>query len=232
MTTPEQAAKTDPTYADAARRDYGLLRGLMIFSLVLGSAGCFAFNLVDPDLWGHVRYGQEWLATGQLHRTATHTFTAEGYRWVNHENLAELALALGFDRLGVPGMLVAKCLWGMAILGLMYWVTRWRDVRSLTAWALLILVAVNLKAFFPMRPQLLSFMCCAVMLTLLEAAFFHWRRPFLRDEPMALPARPSIDWRPLAFVPVVLMVWVNSHGGFAAGVCIACATCLGGLWRC
>lgn len=214
-------------YAAAARADYRLLRGLMVFSLLLGCAGCFAFNLVDPDLWGHVRYGQEWIADGHLHRTATHTFTAEGYRWINHENLAELSLAWGFDHLGVRGMLLAKCLLGMTIIGLMLMVASWRQIRLLTACVFLLLVAVNLKPFFPMRPQLLSFLCCAVMLTLLEAAFLHWRRPFRGQDPALLPAGPTIDWRPLAFVPVVLVVWVNSHGGFAAGVCIACAYLFG-----
>lgn len=234
--TPHQTMPAEPPefdqqqreeYAEAARRDYRLLKRLMVFSLLLGCAGCFAFNLVDPDLWGHVHYGQEWIADGQLHRTATRTFTAEGYRWVNHENLAELAFAAGFDTLGVPGMLVIKCLWGMVMVGLMFWVSQWRRVQPLIACSFLLLVAVNLKAFFPMRPQLLSFMSCAVLLTLLEAAFLHWRRPFHRNEPVELPAQPAIDWRPLAFVPVVLVVWVNSHGGFAAGVCIACAYLLG-----
>lgn len=226
---PVAQADTPPSgdYAEAARSDYRLLRRLMIVSLVLGSAGCFAFNMVDPDLWGHVRYGQEWIDSGKLHRTATHTFTAEGYRWINHENLAELTLAYGFEHLGVRGMLIAKCLWGMTILGLMYWVSRWRGLRPLVTWAVLILVAVNLKPFFPMRPQLLSFLCCAAMLTLLEAAFFYWRRPFVKNDPVQLPAGPAIDWRPLAFVPVVLAVWVNSHGGFVAGVCIACAYLFG-----
>ena len=57
-------------------------------------------------------YGRELLNEGALPRTATHTFTAEGYRWVNHENIAEIVFALGFDYLGVTGMLIAKCLLG------------------------------------------------------------------------------------------------------------------------
>lgn len=207
-------------HAEAARRDYRLLRRLMLFSLMLGCAGCFAFNFVDPDLWGHVHYGQEWIASGTLHRTATHTFTAEGYRWINHENLAELAMAAGFDLLGVRGMLAAKVLLGMTLISLMYWVACWRGVQPLLACALLLLVAVNLKPFFPMRPQLLSFFWCAVVLTLLEAAFLHWRRPFRTEPAPSLPARPGVDWRVLTFVPLVMVAWVNSHGGFVAGVAI------------
>lgn len=226
---PRPAADPHPDYVRKAREDHRLLRSLLIVSLALGCAGCFAFNLVDPDLWGHVFYGQEWLAEGELPRTATHTFTAPDHPWVNHENLAELAFAKGFETLGVRGMLLAKCAWGMAIVGLMYWVSRWRRVPPLTVWALLLLVAVNLKPFFPMRPQLLSFMCCAALLTLLEASFLRWRRPFVRDAPADLDARREIDWRVLPLAPLVIVAWVNSHGGFAAGLCIALAYLFGRL---
>src|SRR5438094_195971 len=46
---------------------------------------------VDADLWGHVRYGQDVLAAHALPVTASHTYTAVGHPWINHENLAELA---------------------------------------------------------------------------------------------------------------------------------------------
>ncbi len=211
-------AASDPPAIDieAARHDYRFLRSLAIASLVVASAGAFTLNLVDPDLWGHVAYGRELLAEGELPRTATHTFTAEGYRWINHENIAEIVFAVGFDSLGVRGMLVAKCLLGVAMLLIMYRAARGREVRSLTAWAFLLLVATNLKAFFPMRPQLLSFLCCAVMLGVLDAAFRQWRQQC----ELRTGRSCTIRWRWLAAVPLLMIVWVNSHGGFVAGLCI------------
>ncbi|MEN0110573.1 MAG: hypothetical protein AAF805_07590, partial [Planctomycetota bacterium] len=122
-----------PTYA-AARRDYQSLRRLVIALLVVASAGPLALNVVDPDLWGHVRYGQEWIAEGALPRTATHTFTAEGHPWVNHENLAEWLMARGFATLGVPGMLAAKVTLGVGLLLLMSIAARRQGVRPIAAW--------------------------------------------------------------------------------------------------
>ena len=210
---------TAPVDVAAARRDYGILRGLAILSLVFAAASQFTLNLVDPDLWGHVVYGQELLAEGELPRTATHTFTAEGYRWINHENIAEIVFAVGFDKLGVPGMLVAKCLLGMAILALMYLTARRHEVRSLTAWVFLLLVAANFKAFFPMRPQLLSFLCCAVMMVLLDRGFARWRAN--STEPSSDQHREcNVNWAWLVAVPLLMVLWVNSHGGFVAGLCI------------
>lgn len=196
----------DP-HADA-RRDYQWLKGGLLLALVLACAGPLALNLVDPDLWGHVRYGQDWLAEGTLPRTATHTFTAEGHPWINHENLTELALAVGYDYLGTTGMLVAKCLWGLSILALAGWVAVRRGVHPLIAWGLFVAVATNLQPFFPLRPQLASFGLCAVTLVVLDRAFAGWQE-----------AR-QVRWQLLWLLPVVMTVWTNSHGGFVLGLCV------------
>lgn len=194
--------------ASEARQEYQVFKWGIVVALGLACAMPLAFNLVDPDLWGHMRYAQDWLAEGQLPRTATYTFTAADHPWINHENLAELAFALGLRHLGVYGLLAAKCLWGMSILFLMVWIARKHDVHSLVAWSLMLLVAYNLKAFFTLRPQLLSFGLCGVMLVLLDRAFCDWQE--LR----------RVRWRLLALLPAVFVAWVNSHGAVVAGLCI------------
>lgn len=232
MAASRPAAPPSPTGEAPARgeawRDYDLLRKFLVAALVLACAAPLSLNLVDPDLWGHVRYGQDWIADGALPRTATHTYTAEGHPWVNHENLAEWLLARGFPAIGVTGMLVAKCLLGMAMLGMMWLVARRQGVRPLACWTLLLLVANNLQAFFPMRPQLLSFLGCSVMLLLLDRALAGWgarRDDFEKTRRKA--DDQAIDWRWLAPLPVLFAVWANSHGGFVAGLVILTAVLLG-----
>jgi hypothetical protein len=70
-------------------------------------------------------------------------------------------------------------------------------------------VTTNLQPFFPLRPQLFSFACCAAMVVLLNCAFRDWQL-----------AR-AIDARYLWGLPIVLALWTNAHGGFVAGLCIA-----------
>lgn len=200
--------RTAAEHAAEARREYQWLKGGILLALVLASTAPLALNLVDPDLWGHVLYGQDWLAEGSLPRTATHTFTAVGFPWINHENLAELALALGYQHLGIKGLLVAKCLWGIGILLLMAWVAQRSGVHPFVTWPLLLVVATNLQPFFPLRPQLLSFGLCAVVLAVLDRAFVDWQ------------TEQRVRWRLLWLLPLVTVVWVNSHGGFVAGLCI------------
>lgn len=220
MISPTAFQPTTNPYG-VARRDYQVFRRLVIALLVIASAGPLALNIVDPDLWGHVRYAEEWIAEGDLPRTATHTFTAEGHPWVNHENLAEWLMAYGFRTLGVQGMLAAKVVLGLSILLLMSVVAGRQGVRPIAAWTCFLLVSHNLHAFFPLRPQLLSFLWCAVMLLMLDRAFAGWgnrRSDFRNSRRKADPT--AIDWRWLVGMPVLFVVWANSHGGFLAGLAI------------
>ncbi|HEX6960809.1 MAG TPA: hypothetical protein VF175_03005, partial [Lacipirellula sp.] len=201
--------------ADEARKHYRLLRIGLLALLALACAYPFTLNIADPDLWGHVRYAQDWLAAGELPRTATHTFTAVGYPWVNHENIAELLFAVSYEHIGVYGMLVAKCLLGMAIMATMAWMAMRKGVPAVSAWVLLLIVATNLHGFFTMRPQLLSFALCTMALICLERAFPNW------------PEERIVRFKWLWPLPAIVVLWVNSHGGFMAGLCIIGALLLG-----
>jgi hypothetical protein len=202
-------------FAARAREQYRLLKIGVLAMLVLACALPFSLNLVDPDLWGHVQYARDWMAAGEMPRTATHTYSAEGYPWINHEIAAEFALALGVDNLGVYWMLVIKCALGVAIMATMALTARRHGVPALSVWALLVLVAANLQAFFPLRPQLLSFALCTIALVCLDRAFERWNE--------SRTVRFTWLW-PL---PFVFAAWVNSHGGFVAGLCIVGAYLLG-----
>jgi hypothetical protein len=201
--------------AEEARKHYRLLKIGVLALLALACAFPFTLNLVDPDLWGHVRYGQDWLAAGEMPRTATHTYTAVGYPWVNHENAAELLMAISYEHIGVYGMLVAKCLLGMTIMATFAWMACRKGVPALSVWTLLLIVSTNLQAFFPMRPQLLSFALCTIALVCLDRAFPNW------------PDERTIRFRWLWPLPIIFIAWVNSHGGFMAGLCIVGALLLG-----
>jgi len=200
---------------EVTRRENRLLHAGILLTLALACAGCLAIDLVDPDLWGHIRYAEDWLATGELPRTASHTFSAPDHPWINHEILAELAIAKGYRHLGINGLLAAKCLLGMAIVGLMVSVARRQGVSLLLTWALMLLVCANLHPFFVLRPQLMSFGLFGLVLWLLERGFRNWQ------------ISRSIDWKFLWSLPIVFALWANTHGAFVLGLAVVGAL-LGG----
>ncbi len=199
----------------------------VVCATLLTCAIALAPNVPDPDLWGHVQYGRDWLAQG-FHTTATYTYTAEGYRWINHENLAELILAVGMDTFGPIGMLIAKCLAGVSVISLIMLQAKRAGVGMIAICVTSLLVAINLTYFWPMRPQLLSWLCYTLLLALLSWCFqgwegHSWLHRLERNGVDAAPKAPeysSFRMRFLWFAPVILCVWANSHGGFVAGYCI------------
>lgn len=170
-------------------------RLLRLVLLLVGALFLSIVSRADPDLWGHVRYGQDVLAEGRLPATATYTFTAPDHPWINHENLAELVFAAAMNQVGPAGLGVVRGVLALAVIGLFLGAARRRGV-SLPATALtVVLVAWNLGCWWTARPQLFTNAGFAAMVFLLDRG-----------------------GRWLALVPLLFVVWANAHGGFVAGV--------------
>jgi hypothetical protein len=147
-------------------------RGVMT-AVVLACGVALSLNVADPDLWGHVQYGRDALFHG-LPATTTYSYIAEGYPWINHEIVAEYALALGADWLGGPGLLIVKCLLGLAIIAAIMF-RAWRQGATLIpVCATGLLIALTLGNHWSLRPQLISYVSFTLLLALLSYVFEGW----------------------------------------------------------
>jgi len=218
-------------------------RGLWV-ALFLACAMALSPNVADPDLWGHAQYGRDALSEG-LPSTTTYSFTAQGYRWINHENLSELVFAIGADTIGSQGLLVFKCLLGVAIIGALVWHMRRKAITDslhgslrdggsgarcdfVTVCVFVLLISVNLTYHWSVRPQIFTFTYYTLLLLLLDYCFagwqFHcnlpWFRRTFRAEGDAKLEYSIRRLRLLWLAPVLFVVWTNTHGGFVGGLCI------------
>ncbi|MEJ7591396.1 MAG: hypothetical protein WKF77_07595 [Planctomycetaceae bacterium] len=192
---------------------------LIIAAILSAGLGAMTTNCADPDLWGHVQYGREVLRDGTLPQTTTWSFVAEGAGWVNHENIAELLLAWTVDTFGVVGLPVMKLILAVVILGLMMWTARLTQCEWLPIGVTVLLVASNLQFHWHFRPQILSYVSLAAMLTI-------WQRAFAGpDATFGAIAVSTLgrQMRSLWLLAPLLCFWANAHGGFAAGVAILIA---------
>lgn len=203
-----------------------LERGILL-AMLLACAVALSANEADPDLWGHVQYGRDALADRSLPETATYCFTAAGYRWINHENLSELLLAIGADTIGPIGLQLVKCLAGLIVVGVVMRHAFRQGVGLLAACLVSLLVAVNVANHWFMRPQLLSYTYYTLMIALLAWCFQGWEGQWRLWLPRAAagqqPAALVYSTRRLRYLwlaPVLFVLWANSHGGFVAGLCI------------
>ncbi len=211
----------------AARGEYRMLKWLLVVALWVSAALALSLNLADPDLWGHVRYGQDaparWpvapyrdpyvhgdrLPVGQP-REHCRAHLRHDLRLVRRRRPASLQVPGGPQHPGAHGLGCAR-----------------QGVKAIALSAFLLLIANNLTAFFPVRPQVLSFAWCALMLLVFEKAFTGWSL-WLHDKEGVAERAPTdaCRWTPrqltwLLLVAPIIVLWTNSHGAFVAGVCIA-----------
>ena len=209
-----EAPRPVPPPADPVAR--AMRAVLLVGCLVVVSMSHYS----DTDLWGHVRYGQDVLATGTLPATATHTYTAVGYPWINHENLAEIVLAWIAIHLGMAGMTAFSTLLSLLVLVLMERNATRQGVGFLVQSLVILLATCAMGPGWGFRPQVFTYTLFALLLVILERCF--------RD-----PERPEA--RVLWLAPPLFVLWVNAHGGFLAGLAVL-ALYLGcravvALWR-
>jgi hypothetical protein len=210
----------------AASADKRFAWGIAV-AAVLTWAVAFSLNRAEADLWGHVQYGRDVLATGKIPATTTYSFTAVGYPWINHENLSEVLFALIVDNCGIWALSTLRCLLGIALLSGIFWHARQQGVAPLTSGAALLLAAATLASFWQIRPQLLSYAFFTLLILLLSISFDgwqgEWHLPWARRLARADQTVPQLSagrLKLLWLAPLLLVFWANAHGGFLAGLCI------------
>jgi hypothetical protein len=156
--------------------------------------------IADNDLWGHVYFGRMILASGHLPLVNQFSYTAPHYPWINHEILAECAFALAFGHLSSAGLLALKLAVGLVTVGLMAKAIARRGASLAATAASLLICGSLLSPGFLVRPQIFTFLSLA----------FLWERIDAHDG--------TRDWRSLAPVPLLFVLWINTHGGVVAGV--------------
>ncbi len=183
-----------------------LLRLSPLVLLVSFGLYWFADTVADPDLWGHVRFGQDMLRTRSIIQTDAYSYRTQGQRWINHEWLSEVIVAGIYDWSGAQGLIISKVVVSLLILGVCHAHLRRRGLGPWSSVLLLILVSIPFRmGLGTIRPQVFTICFFQLELLLLESA---------------VPGREQKLW----VLPVLMAVWVNLHGGVLAGVAML------GLW--
>jgi hypothetical protein len=189
-------------------RSRGGLLSASCFPSLLASFGVFWFSdtVADPDLWGHVRFGQDILRTGTIARTDDYSYRTQGQRWVNHEWLSEAIFAGIYDRFGPTGLIVFKLSVSLVILGLCLVHLRRRGLGPYRSVLLLVLASIPFRlGMGTVRPQMFTYIFLLFELLILAGAG---------------PGREHRLWA----LPPLVVAWVNLHGGVLAGLVIL------GMW--
>jgi hypothetical protein len=188
----------------------GLLSTRRVFVVILGLGllAMAARGVNDPDVWWHLRAGQEMVARHHVPRHDIFSYTRYGRPWIAHEWLSEFIFYLVFRGTGWAGLMVAFAGLIAATFLLLY---QQCAGRPYVAGLMVALGAIATIPSWGVRPQMFSMLLAAVFLWLLDKA--------RRSEPGQL--------RFLWWTPLLMLLWVNLHGGFLLGPALMAITLAG-----
>ncbi|MBX3083562.1 MAG: hypothetical protein KF716_18155 [Anaerolineae bacterium] len=160
---------------------------------------------VDTDTWWHLRSGETMINTRTILTTDPFSLTKQGEAWIDHSWGAQLIMYVVYKLAGNAGLALYTALLATAGMAVVYLMCEGNPyVRGFA----LILGAAAASVFWSARPQMLSFFLSTVTLYLLY-----------------LYKRKKVDR--LWLIPVLMVLWVNLHGGFAIGFILLFGTIAG-----
>jgi hypothetical protein len=159
-----------------------------------------SITVADPDLWGHIKFGEDLWQTGKIIQSDPYSYLSGDRLWINHEWLAEAIFYLGFALTGPAGLIVLKVAVGLLIAGLVYRHLCRQGLTPLRAGIVLLPVTPLLvPGLVTVRPQMFTYLFFLFVLLLIYQAEH---------------GRPQYLW----LAPPLFALWVNLHGGFLAGL--------------
>lgn len=168
---------------------------------------------LNADLGWHLRTGVSILQTHAIPNTDPYSFTRAGTPWVEHEWLWQVGVTLVARAWGEIGIVVVNAALASLAAGLVYARLRFAGVGPLFAAGGAALTATITAFTAEARPSLLVAPFCAAFLLCCDG----FRRT------------GKARW--LVVLPVLQVVWANSHGSFVIGPLLCGLYAAAALWE-
>jgi hypothetical protein len=162
---------------------------------------------VGNDTWWHLRAGAWMTENRQILRTDPFSLTRQGEPWEYPGWLSQVLLYRVHAWLGLPGLNLLTALMVVAAFAFLW---RAMEAPPLLRAFVLLLAATTSSVYWAARPHIFSFALTGAFVLALE----QWRR-----------GKPRALWT----LPLLMVLWVNLHGGFAIGFLLLGAYMLGEL---
>jgi hypothetical protein len=167
--------------------------------------------VIDPDLWWHIKTGQNILATHHWPTTDPYSFTIAGNPWLAYEWLGDVAI--GFvARWGLQALDALLIALGSMVMLAIYYYATLRSGNSKAGFVPAGLLCSLAFASFNLRPQMFGYLF--LVLTLIALEKFRQGRE-----------------RALWFLPPLFLIWINTHGSWIIGLGVFLLTIACGLFE-
>jgi len=178
--------------------------------------------LGDADTGWHIRNGQHIIITDSLPHTDPFSYTVAGKKWYAWEWLYDLLAWSAFARLGLNGV-VFFSVFIIALTFALLFRFAVRDSHNVPITLVLVLLSIGGSMIHVLaRPHLVTWLLTLVFFVTLERS---------ESRPHAsVPGLFSGAQRRLLWLPLLVLLWVNLHGGFVVGLMLISLFLIGALW--
>jgi hypothetical protein len=175
----------------------------LIFIILLAAltAGTLAPRLLgDASVGWHIRNGQQMLTTHAITRTDPFSVTMGGQSWYAWEWLYDVVLAQIHLWLGLDGVVFLSAVIIAGTFALAFQLSLRRGAQMPAALVLLLLSLSASTIHLLARPHVVSWLFTVIWFQILDES----------------ESRGKSNWQ-LVWLPVLMLLWVNLHGGFVLG---------------
>lgn len=150
------------------------------------------------DIWWHLKTG-ELIFNGVFPTTDPYSFTAFGRPWILHEWGSELIFYFLYKNMGIPGLMLLKAFICALIFGTGFKLMLLKRVNIVISVVFTLFIIAGTVSSWTVRPHLFTNLFL-VILFYIYVRFRHYA-----------------DMKILRWLPVLFLLWINLHGGFAIG---------------
>jgi hypothetical protein len=174
---------------------------IFIVLLVSFSCGTLAPRLLwDADIGWHILDGQNILATHSIPHADTFSATMSGRVWYAWEWLYDAAIGCVYSTSGLNGVVFISALVIALTLALVFRFSLARGGSIPVTIVLFILSAMACSIHFLARPHVVGWLLAVIWFSILDAS-----------------TKGATRVRRLFWLPVLMLLWANLHGGFVLG---------------
>ncbi|MFO7956377.1 MAG: hypothetical protein R6X33_04710 [Candidatus Brocadiia bacterium] len=204
-----------PSLARRVIDDRRFLFGVTAVAVAAGLLG----PLIAYDLWWHLKAGELILQSGAVPQTDPFSFTVAGGPWTYHSWLSGVLLWLVYDIGGMAGLVIMRPLLVGGSLLMGWFIARRRGVGPALASVLVLAACLQLRTRALVRPYLFSYVLFMPFVLVLEGVVQPAARKVGADGP---PRAADFMWGRgrLLLLPLLGLLWVNLHAGFASGILV------------
>jgi hypothetical protein len=166
----------------------------------------------DPDMWWQLKMGQVIWTTHAIPSHDLFSYTASQQALVPAEWLAQLSIFFAYHLGGYSGLMLGLCLFASVLVVSGYLLCWYYSGNAKVAFAGAMIIWFFGTIGFAVRPQMFSYIFLVAELLLIHAGRTHSPRWF-------------------AALPLVFLIWINSHASFILGIAVAGAYLFGSFFE-